>query len=89
MRTTGTIILSAYIAAIMVALFLGPLIILHGYRAWWLVTFDAVAASAAIGGIISHYRMVWRGRKSRPRHGPPPASPRVPGTSDSHGGMPD
>jgi len=63
-RNTGTIILSAYIAVLMAALLLGPLIVLHGYRAWWLVTFYAVLASAAIGGSISRYRMVRRNRKS-------------------------
>ena len=55
MRTAGTIILTAYIAIIMVALFLGPLILLHGYREWWLVTFDVVFACAFIGGSIRHY----------------------------------
>jgi hypothetical protein len=63
-RNTGTIILGAYIAVLMAALFLGPLIVLHGYREWWLVTFDAGAAGASIGGIISHQRMVRRNRTS-------------------------
>lgn len=62
-RATGTIILSAYIAAIMVALVFGPLIVLHGYRAWWLDTFYALAATATIGGIISHYRTGGRKKK--------------------------
>jgi hypothetical protein len=43
---------------------LGPLILLHGYRAWWLDVFYAVLVSAAIGGSISRYRMVRRNRKS-------------------------
>ena len=64
MRITGTIIASAYIAVILAALVLGPLIILHGYHAWWLVTFYAVVAIAIIGGSISRYRMVRRNRKS-------------------------
>lgn len=64
MRTTGTVILSAYIAVIMAALLLGPLILLHGYRQWWLVTFYAGAVIASIGGGISHYGMVRRARKS-------------------------
>lgn len=64
MRTTGTIILNAYIAVILVALVWFPLIVLHGYREWWLVTFYAVVATATIGGIASHYRMVWRSRKA-------------------------
>ena len=56
MRTTGTIIASAYIAVILAALVLGPLVLLHGYRAWWLVIFYAGAAIAIIGGIISRDR---------------------------------
>ena len=64
MRNTGTIILGAYMLVLLAALVFGPLIILHGYRAWWLVTFYAVAASAAIGGSISRYRIVRRSRKS-------------------------
>jgi hypothetical protein len=55
-KTAGNIILSAYIAVIMAALVLGPLVILHGYRAWWLVTFYVLAFGATIGGIIGHYR---------------------------------
>jgi hypothetical protein len=62
-RTTGTIIASAYIAAILAALVLCPLVILHGYRAWWLVTFYAGAAIAIIGGGISRYRFVRRNRE--------------------------
>jgi hypothetical protein len=54
-RSAGTIILSAYIAVLLAALFFGPLIILHGYRAWWLVTFYAVAVCAYVGGSISRY----------------------------------
>ena len=63
-KTTGTIILGAYIAVIMVALFLGPLILLHGYREWWLVTFDVLFACAFIGGSIRHYSVVGRNTKS-------------------------
>jgi general stress protein CsbA len=63
-RTAGTIILTAYIAIIMVALFLGPLILLHGYRQWWLVTFDVVFACAFIGGSIRHYTVVGPSTKS-------------------------
>jgi hypothetical protein len=55
-RTTGTIIASAYIAVILAALVLGPLVLLHGYRAWWLVIFYAGTAVAVIGGIISRSR---------------------------------
>ena len=56
MRTTGTIIAGAYIAVILAALVLGPLVLLHGYRAWWLVIFYAGTAVAIIGGIISRGR---------------------------------
>ncbi|WP_300606765.1 hypothetical protein [Trebonia sp.] len=64
MRTTGTIILNAYIAVILAALVWGPLIVLHGYREWWLVTFYAVVAVGTIAGIISHYRVALRSSKS-------------------------
>jgi hypothetical protein len=60
----GTIVLSAYIAVLMVALVLGPLVVLHGYRAWWLVAFYAVGFGAAIGGIISHRGMARRNKKA-------------------------
>ena len=66
MRTTGTIIASAYIAVILAALVLGPLVILHGYRAWWLVTFYAGAAIAILGGIISRHRILAAQRRSTP-----------------------
>lgn len=56
-RKVGTVTLDAYVAVLLAALFLGPLIILHGYRAWWLDTFYAVVVIATIGGIISHYRI--------------------------------
>ena len=63
-RTTGTIIASAYIAVILAALLLGPLVLLHGYRAWWLVIFYAGTAVAVGGGIISHYRFGRQNRES-------------------------
>ena len=66
MRSAGTIILNAYIAVILVVLVWGPLIVLHGYRAWWLVTFYAVVAVATIGGIFSHYRVGQRSKTSLP-----------------------
>ena len=50
-----TAFLGTYIAILMAALILGPLVLLHGYREWWLVVFYAVFACATIGGIISHY----------------------------------
>ena len=63
-RTINTIIASAYITVILAALVLGPLIVLHGYRAWWLVVFYAGLAGAVIGGNISHHRIARRNRKS-------------------------
>ena len=57
MRKVGTFILDAYIAILLAALLLGPILVLHGYRAWWLDIFYAVIVIATIGGIISHYRI--------------------------------
>lgn len=71
-RKVGTVLLDAYVAVIVVALIWGPLIVLHGYRAWWLVTFYAVIAVATVGGIVSHYRFARRNGKSSPHHGPSP-----------------
>jgi hypothetical protein len=63
-KNAGTIILSAYIAVLMAALLLGPLVLLRGYRAWWLVTFYALLVCAAIGGTINHYRVAGRNGKA-------------------------
>lgn len=63
MRTTGTVILGAYILACLAAMVFGPLIILHGYRAWWLDLFYATAVCAFIGGSIGHYRAARRNKK--------------------------
>ena len=57
----GTIIKDAYIGVITVGLLLYPLIVKHGYRAWWLDVFYAVLVIASIGGVISH------SRNARPR----------------------
>jgi cytochrome c biogenesis protein ResB len=54
-KNAGNVILSAYIAVLMAALILGPLVILKGYRAWWLVVFYAVLFVATIGGTIGHF----------------------------------
>jgi general stress protein CsbA len=62
--TTKTIISSAYIAVILVAIVWAPLIALHGYRSWFVVTVYAGVAIAIIGGLISHYRIARRNRKS-------------------------
>jgi hypothetical protein len=56
MRAIRAFIFGAYITVWTVAMILGPLILLHGYRAWWLDTAYAVLACAAIGGNIRHYR---------------------------------
>ena len=48
---------------------LGPLVILHGYRAWWLDIFYAVIAIATIGGIISHYRTARQNGGTHGQHG--------------------
>jgi len=64
-KTPGpTIITSAYMAAFLAVLVWGPLIALHGYRVWWVVTFYAVIAIGSIGGIISHNRTAGRNRKN-------------------------
>ncbi len=55
MRAIGTIITGVYVTVILAALILGPLVLLHGYRVWWVVTVYAVLAVGSIGGIISHY----------------------------------
>jgi hypothetical protein len=60
----GNIILSAYIAVLMAALILGPLVILHGYRAWWLSTFYALGFIAAIGGGVGHFRTARQAKSS-------------------------
>ena len=56
-------IITAYALAILAVMVWGPLIALHGYRQWWVVLFYAIAASAAICGIISRYRIIRRDRK--------------------------
>jgi hypothetical protein len=53
----------AYMAVLLVVFVLGPLIALHGYRVWWVVTFYALFAIATTGGSISRYRLVRRNRR--------------------------
>jgi hypothetical protein len=60
----GNIILSAYIGVLMAALILGPLVILHGYRAWWLDIFYALLFIAAIGGGSSHFGAARQAKRS-------------------------
>jgi general stress protein CsbA len=64
--SAGKITLDAYIAVLLAALLLGPLIVLHGYRAWWLDVFYAMIAAGYIGGSISRYRI---GRRNRSADG--------------------
>ena len=64
MSTTKTVILRAYIVAIVAAAVLGPLVLLHAYRQWWADLFYAVFASAIVAGSISHCRIVRRDRKN-------------------------
>jgi hypothetical protein len=68
--TVKTIIINAYILAILAVMVWGPLVALHGYRQWWVVVFYAAAASGIIGGTISHYRIVRRNRSAAPASRP-------------------
>jgi hypothetical protein len=63
-RVIRAFIFGAYITVCTVAMILGPLVLLHGYRAWWLDTVYAVLAIAAIGGNISHHRTAPRNSHS-------------------------
>jgi len=60
------IISDAYMMVILAVSIWGPLIALHGYRQWWVVTFYALFASAVIGGSISRYRLVRQNRSAEP-----------------------
>ena len=64
MSTTKTIISGAGVTAIVGATVLYPLVVLHGYRQWWAVTFYGVFVGAVVAGTISHDRLVRRNRKS-------------------------
>lgn len=55
MRVINTIIAGAYTTVILAVFLLGPLVLLHGYRQWWVVTFYAIVAVGSIGGSISHF----------------------------------
>ena len=59
-----TIFMTAYFAASLAAVILYPLIVMHGYRQWWLVTLYALMAVTALAGSINHYRNGRRNRKS-------------------------
>ena len=70
MRIIRATIFSAYMTVCLVALTVGPLIVLHGYRAWWLDVPDGVLACAVIGGVIAHYRTAGRNGHASPQgHG--------------------
>jgi hypothetical protein len=64
--SVGKIILGTYIVVLLAALLLGPLIVLHGYRAWWLDIFYAMIVGGYIGGSISRYGI---GRRNRSADG--------------------
>lgn len=53
----------AYMAVLLVIFVWGPLVALHGYRTWWVVTFYALFAIAVISGSIARYRFVRGNRK--------------------------
>ena len=55
MRIIRVTIFSAYMTVCILGMILGPLIVLHGYRAWWLDIAFGVLGIAAIGGNIAHY----------------------------------
>ena len=43
-----------YVLVLGVLIVYGSLILLHGYRQWWVVTFFALAAVGVLGGSIMH-----------------------------------
>jgi hypothetical protein len=58
------VFISAYFAAWLAAFIVVPLIVMHGYRQWWLVTLYALMAVTAVAGSITHYRTGRRNRRS-------------------------
>ena len=73
MRIIRAAIFSVYFTIWLVALILGPLVVLHGYRAWWLDIAFGVLGIAVIGGNIAHYRGSGRNGDS-PSHGHGPTA---------------
>lgn len=70
MRIIRAAIFSVYFTIWLVALILGPLVVLHGYRAWWLDIAFGVLGIAVIGGNIAHYSAAPRnGDSSTHGHG--------------------
>ena len=68
MKIIRKTIFAAYMTVCIVALIFGPLIVLHGYRAWWLDLFDGALVFAVVGGTISHYRTAGQSGHSEPVH---------------------
>jgi len=69
-RIIRATIFSLYMTVCLLALILGPLIVLHGYRAWWLDIPFGVLGVAAILGNVAHYRTARRHGDSSPQgHG--------------------
>jgi hypothetical protein len=62
--STPNVIIGAYITAIVAVFLVYPLVVMHGYRTWWVVLFYAIFVGAAIGGSVSHYRIVRRNMRS-------------------------
>lgn len=57
MGVIKTTLAGAYVVLILFLFIYGPLVLLHGYRQWWVVTFYAILAAGSIGGSISHLRL--------------------------------
>jgi Na+/H+-dicarboxylate symporter len=70
MKTAGTILMNAWAALIVAVLVLGPLVLMHGYRQWWVVIFYAVGFAGTIGGIFANYYMAGRNMERSPGHEP-------------------
>ncbi len=68
-RIIRATIFGVYMAVCLVAMILGPLVVLHGYRAWWLDTAFGALGIAAVGGNIAHYRTALRRGSSSQEHG--------------------
>lgn len=55
MRIIRVTIFSLYMTVCLAGIILGPLIVLHGYRAWWLDIAFGVLGIAVIAGNLAHY----------------------------------
>jgi hypothetical protein len=65
--STQNVVIGAYVTAIVAVFLVYPLVVMRGYRTWWVVLFYAIFVGAAIGGSISHYRIARRHAGSRAR----------------------